>query len=149
MAERKMQFMHYLSTSGVYHSFKERLKPKIQRVARARYGARGQALGRTSSRGLSATMVPAAEVHPSAEERGLGLGLAGERERESNSSPTLTKQVLLLLSPPPPRSSDIYYSSAIYYLDDFAFLSTYYQYTITPHPLTSSLPPLFLCPTAI
>ena len=28
--------------SGVYHGFKERLKPKIQRVARARYGARGQ-----------------------------------------------------------------------------------------------------------
>ena len=102
MAERKMQFMHYLSTSGVYHSFKERLKPKIQRVARARYGARGQALGRTSSRGLSAMMVPAAEVHPSAEERGLGLGLAGERERESNSSPTLTKQVLLLPPPLPP-----------------------------------------------
>ena len=62
LAERKMQFMHYLSTSGVYHSFKERLKPKIQRVARARYGARGQALGRSSSRGMSADIVPAAEV---------------------------------------------------------------------------------------
>ena len=30
--------------SGVYHGFKERLKPKIQRVARARYGARGQVI---------------------------------------------------------------------------------------------------------
>ena len=66
-----LMFMSYLfnalsvlSTSGVYHSFKERLKPKIQRVARARYGARGQALGRSSSRGLGADIVPAAEVHP-------------------------------------------------------------------------------------
>ena len=65
MALRKAQFLHYLSTSGVYHSFKEKLKPKIQRVARARYGARGQALGRTASRGGSVGAVAEAQVHPS------------------------------------------------------------------------------------
>ena len=34
MNERKINFLHYLSTSGVYHDFKEKLKPKLQRAAR-------------------------------------------------------------------------------------------------------------------
>ena len=46
VVERKAEFMHYLSTSGTYHAFKERLKPKIQRLVRDKYGARGQALGK-------------------------------------------------------------------------------------------------------
>ena len=35
MNERKINFLHYLSTSGVYHDFKEKLKPKLQRAARS------------------------------------------------------------------------------------------------------------------
>jgi len=42
--DRKIEFLHYLSTSGSYHSLKDSLKPKIQRVVRAQFGARGQAL---------------------------------------------------------------------------------------------------------
>ena len=42
--DRKIEFLHYLSTSGSYHSLKESLKPKIQRVVRARFGSRGQAM---------------------------------------------------------------------------------------------------------
>ena len=34
MTDRKTNFLHYLSSSGVYHNFKEKLKPKIQSVAR-------------------------------------------------------------------------------------------------------------------
>ena len=43
---RKAHFMHYLSTHGVYHRFKEVLKPRIQRYARERYGARNRAMGK-------------------------------------------------------------------------------------------------------
>ena len=43
---RKAHFMHYLSTHGVYHRFKEALKPRIQRYARERYGARNRAMGK-------------------------------------------------------------------------------------------------------
>ena len=35
MADRKVNFLHYLSSSGIYHTFKEKLKPKIQRAARS------------------------------------------------------------------------------------------------------------------
>ena len=42
--DRKVEFLHYLSTSGVYHAMKESLKPKIQRVVRSQFSARGQAL---------------------------------------------------------------------------------------------------------
>jgi hypothetical protein len=34
LADRKINFLHYLSSSGIYHTFKEKLKPKIQRAAR-------------------------------------------------------------------------------------------------------------------
>lgn len=51
VVERKAEFMHYLSTSGTYHAFKERLKPKIQRLVRDKYGARGQALGKDGLKG--------------------------------------------------------------------------------------------------
>jgi tetratricopeptide (TPR) repeat protein len=44
---RKAHFMHYLSTHGVYHRFKEVLKPRIQRYARERYGARNRAMGKS------------------------------------------------------------------------------------------------------
>jgi len=54
LAERRSAFMHYLSTHGIYHSFKEKLKPKIQRVVRDKYGPKGQALGKNGiSLGLS------------------------------------------------------------------------------------------------
>jgi len=43
---RKAHFMHFLSTNGVYHRFKEVLKPRIQRYARERYGARNRAMGK-------------------------------------------------------------------------------------------------------
>lgn len=42
--DRKAEFLYYLSSSGIYHSLKESLKPKIQRVVRAEYGKRGQAM---------------------------------------------------------------------------------------------------------
>jgi tetratricopeptide (TPR) repeat protein len=42
--DRKAEFLYYLSSSGMYHSLKESLKPKIQRVVRAEYGKRGQAM---------------------------------------------------------------------------------------------------------
>lgn len=48
MADRKAEFLHYLSTNGAYHAFKEGLKPKIQLVVRHLYGPRGQALGRSA-----------------------------------------------------------------------------------------------------
>lgn len=44
---RKAHFMHYLSAHGVYHRFKEVLKPRIQRYARERYGARNRAMGKS------------------------------------------------------------------------------------------------------
>ena len=37
MNERKINFLHYLSSSGIYHDFKEKLKPKLQRAARCEY----------------------------------------------------------------------------------------------------------------
>jgi len=48
LTERRSAFMHYLSTHGHYHRFKEKLKPKIQRIVRDRYGSRGQALGKNT-----------------------------------------------------------------------------------------------------
>jgi len=39
---REKQFMYGLSTSGVYHLFKERLKPRVQRVVRTRFQSRPQ-----------------------------------------------------------------------------------------------------------
>ena len=48
LAERRSAFMHYLSTHGHYHRFKEKLKPRIQRIVRDRYGSRGQALGKNN-----------------------------------------------------------------------------------------------------
>lgn len=48
-AERKAQFLHYLTTSGIYHDLKEKLKPRIQRLVREKYGARGQALGKSTA----------------------------------------------------------------------------------------------------
>jgi hypothetical protein len=50
--DRKIEFLHYLSSNGTYHSLKESLKPKIQRVVRKKYGCRGNA---TSSSGAGAT----------------------------------------------------------------------------------------------
>lgn len=47
LADRKAEFLYYLSTNGAYHTFKESLKPKIQRVVRHLYGPRGQAIGRS------------------------------------------------------------------------------------------------------
>lgn len=47
--ERKAEFMHFLSSHGIYHSLKEKLKPKIQRVVREKYGVRGKALGLDNS----------------------------------------------------------------------------------------------------
>jgi len=55
MADRKADFLHYLSTNGAYHSFKEALKPKVQLAARHLYGARAQALGRSAVLQQSAT----------------------------------------------------------------------------------------------
>ena len=48
LADRKAEFLYYLSTNGAYHTFKESLKPRIQRVVRHLYGPRGQALGRSA-----------------------------------------------------------------------------------------------------
>merc|ERR1711871_645528 len=45
MKERRAKFMYQISSSGVYHLLKERLKPRVQRVIRERCGARGRALG--------------------------------------------------------------------------------------------------------
>ena len=45
LEDKKIEFLHYLSSSGVYHRLKEGLKPRIQRVFRAEFGARGQAKG--------------------------------------------------------------------------------------------------------
>jgi tetratricopeptide (TPR) repeat protein len=47
--ERKAEFMHFLSSHGIYHSLKEKLKPKIQRVVREKYGVRGKSLGLDNS----------------------------------------------------------------------------------------------------
>jgi hypothetical protein len=46
---RKAHFFHHLTSSGVYHRLKESLKPRIQRAARKRYGARSRALGLAGS----------------------------------------------------------------------------------------------------
>lgn len=45
LEERKAQFLYQISSSGVYHELKEKLKPKVQRVVRERFGSRGRALG--------------------------------------------------------------------------------------------------------
>lgn len=47
-AERKAEFMYYLSSSGVYHMLKEKLKPKIQRSVREMFGVRGRAINPNS-----------------------------------------------------------------------------------------------------
>lgn len=48
LADRKAEFLYYLSTSGVYHIMKENLKPRIQRVACERFGARSKAMNKSS-----------------------------------------------------------------------------------------------------
>ena len=47
--KRKAHFFHHLSSSGIYHKLKENLKPRIQRAARKRFGARSRALGLAGS----------------------------------------------------------------------------------------------------
>jgi tetratricopeptide (TPR) repeat protein len=49
MEARKNSFLYMLSTSGIYHNFKESLKPRIQRLVRERHGSRGRALNAKSS----------------------------------------------------------------------------------------------------
>ena len=51
--DKKIEFLHYLSTSGTYHSLKEELKPKIQRAVRAHFGSRGQAMQASTSVSVS------------------------------------------------------------------------------------------------
>ena len=51
MEQRKANFLHHLSSSGLYHALKEKLKPKIQRVVREKYGVRGRALGTAAAGG--------------------------------------------------------------------------------------------------
>lgn len=57
LAERRASFLYHLSTSGIYHNFKENLKPRIQRVVRAKYGVRGRAI--SSSIPDDSNIVPA------------------------------------------------------------------------------------------
>ena len=45
LAARKADFFHFLSSSAKYHTLKEGLKPKVQRVVRHRFGVRGRAMG--------------------------------------------------------------------------------------------------------
>ena len=45
LQQRKLHFLHHLTSSGLYHRLKETLKPRIQRAARQRYGAKSRALG--------------------------------------------------------------------------------------------------------
>mmetsp|Transcript_41022 Transcript_41022/g.41900 ORF Transcript_41022/g.41900 Transcript_41022/m.41900 type:complete len:1165 (-) Transcript_41022:236-3730(-) len=46
---RRAHFLHHLSSTGVYHALKERLKPRIQRVVRDKYGVRGRAIGKAGA----------------------------------------------------------------------------------------------------
>lgn len=55
--DKKLEFLHYLSSSGIYHTLKESLKPKIQRVVRAEFGVRGQATGKKPSFDVSSSGV--------------------------------------------------------------------------------------------
>lgn len=49
LSDRKAGFLHYLSSSGVYHSLKEKLKPRIQRIVVEKFGRKAQALGHSES----------------------------------------------------------------------------------------------------
>lgn len=43
--ERKVEFLEFLTTNGIFHELKESLKPKVQLLIREKYGNRGRALG--------------------------------------------------------------------------------------------------------
>jgi tetratricopeptide (TPR) repeat protein len=49
MEQRKIHFLHHLTSNGIYHRLKESIKPRIQRAARKRYGVRSRALGLAGS----------------------------------------------------------------------------------------------------
>ena len=61
--DKKVEFLHYLSSSGVYHTLKESLKPKIQRVVRAEFGVRGQAIQKKPSFDISSSSVNEEKVN--------------------------------------------------------------------------------------
>lgn len=49
--ERKIEFLEFLTTNGIFHELKESLKPKVQLLIREKYGNRGRALGSSQALG--------------------------------------------------------------------------------------------------
>jgi hypothetical protein len=49
--ERKVEFLEFLTTNGIFHELKESLKPKVQLLIREKYGNRGRALGSSQALG--------------------------------------------------------------------------------------------------
>lgn len=47
--EKKVEFLNYLTTNGIFHELKENLKPKVQLVIKERYSNRGRALGKSDT----------------------------------------------------------------------------------------------------
>ena len=47
--ERKLEFLEFLTSNGIFHELKETLKPKVQLLIQERYGARGRALGKSQA----------------------------------------------------------------------------------------------------
>lgn len=47
--ERKLEFLEFLTSNGIFHDLKESLKPKVQLLIKERYGNRGRALGKSQA----------------------------------------------------------------------------------------------------
>jgi len=47
--ERKLEFMTYLTSNGIFHELRENLKPRVQTLIRDKFGVRGRALGRSGT----------------------------------------------------------------------------------------------------
>ena len=66
--DKKGEFLHYLSTNGIFHELKEKLRMKVELLVRDRYGVRGRSLGKSATMmGIDVAM-GSETVAPSAEE---------------------------------------------------------------------------------
>lgn len=102
LSEKRADFMHYLSSNGIYHSFKEQLKPRIQRIVRDKFGARGKALGKdqlgnSAANTGSVTGAVAAMGGGEEEEGREGNGLSESHDSSSSSSLEAARKMDLLL----------------------------------------------------
>ena len=47
--EKKLEFMTFLTSNGIFHELKENLKPRVHTLMKEKFGVRGRALGRSDA----------------------------------------------------------------------------------------------------